>query len=152
MEYIFSHLPQTFIVVGLILLAVDVLVLGFSTFFLFFLGIGAIATGTLMAIGFIPETLLNSLSATAIISILIALVSWKQIKKIQNRVELNQINNDMIGHQFVLGEELLLGRTITHRYSGIDWQVKAKEHLAAGTEVKIIKIEVGLLTVEPVNT
>ena len=150
MEYIFSHLPQALIVIGLSLLAVDILLLGFSTFVLFFLGIGAIASGILMAMGLIPETLLSSLLATAIISTFITLVGWKPMQRLQNRVELKQIDNDMIGHQFVLTEELTIGQTVTHRYSGIDWQVKAKEQLAAGTEVKIIAIEVGLLTVEPV--
>ena len=151
MEYISSNLPQTLVVLGLILLAIEVLVLGFSTFVLFFIGIGAIATGILMAMGFIPETLLNSLLATAIISTIVALVSWQPMKRIQNKVELNQVDNDMIGHQFVLSEDLAIGRTITHRYSGIDWQVRAKEQLAAGTEVKITSMEVGLLTVERVG-
>ncbi len=151
MEYIFSHLSQTFIVLGLILLAIEVLVLGFSTFVLFFIGIGAIATGVLMAMGLFPETLFNSLLATAIISTFIALVGWKPMKRIQNRVELKQIDNDMIGHRFVLAEELAIGRTVTHRYSGIDWQVKAKEQLPAGTEVKIVSMEVGLLTVERID-
>lgn len=151
MEYILSNLPQTLIVLGLILLAIEVLVLGFSTFFLFFIGIGAIATGILMAMGLIPETVLDSLLATAIISTVVALVSWKPMKNIQNKVDLNPVNNDMVGHQFVLPDELLIGKTITHRYSGIDWQVKAEEPLTAGTPVRIIKIEVGLLTVEPVS-
>jgi membrane protein implicated in regulation of membrane protease activity len=151
MEYIFSHLGQTFIVLGLILLVIEIVVLGFSTFVLFFLGIGCIATGTLMAIGLFPATLLNSLLATAIISTLIALAGWKPMKRIQNRVELKQIDNDMIGHQFILSATLNPGQTIIHRYSGIDWQVKAKESLPAGTEVKIISMEVGILTVERVN-
>jgi membrane protein implicated in regulation of membrane protease activity len=151
MEYIISHLPQTLIVLGLILLAIEVLVLGLSTFVLFFIGIGTIATGILMMFGVIPETLLNSLLAMAIISSLVALLSWKPMKRMQNRVELKQIDNDMIGHQFILSEALLIGKTITHRYSGIDWQVKAKEPLAVGVEVKIIAMEVGVLTVEQVD-
>jgi len=151
MEYVFSHLPQTLIVLGLILLAIEVLILGFSTFFVFFIGIGFIATGVLMALGFIPETLLNSLLTAAVISAVVALVSWKPIKKMQNKVVLKAVNNDMIGHQFMLTGELAVGQTVTHRYSGIDWQVKAKEQLAAGAEVKIVAIEVGLLTVEPVD-
>ena len=151
MQYILLHLPETLIVLGLILLVIEIMVLGFSTFVLFFIGIGSIVTGILMAIGLFPETLLNSLLATAIISTFIALVGWKPMKHIQNRVELKQIDNDMIGHQFVLTEELNIGQTVTHRYSGIDWQVKAKEPLPAGTEVKIIHMEVGLLTVERVD-
>ncbi|PKH03293.1 activity regulator of membrane protease YbbK [Psychromonas sp. MB-3u-54] len=151
MEYFLAHLGQSFIVLGLILLAVEVLVLGFSTFVLFFIGVGAIATGALMALGVIPETFLNSLLVTAIISTVVALISWKPMKKMQNKVESKHVNNDMIGHQFVLTEELLVGKTVTHRYSGISWQVKAKQPLSAGTEVKIIEVEVGLLTVARVE-
>jgi membrane protein implicated in regulation of membrane protease activity len=150
MEYILSHLPQTLIVVGLILLAIEVMVLGFSTFVLFFIGIGSIITGALMAMGVIPQTLLMSLLATAIISSFIAIFTWKPMKRMQNKVEVKQIDNDMIGHQFYLAEELVIGQTISHHYSGITWQVKAKDTLAIGTEVKIIKMEVGILTVEQV--
>lgn len=151
MEYILSHIPQSLVVIGLILLAVEVMVLGFSTFVLFFIGIGAIATGALMAIGVIPETLLISILATAIISTLTAVFGWKPMKIMQNKVEVKQINNDMIGHQFVLSEQLVLGQSISHHYSGISWQVRAKETLPAGTEVKIVSMEVGLLYVERVS-
>ncbi|HEY7867335.1 MAG TPA: NfeD family protein [Psychromonas sp.] len=147
MGYFLTHLAQSFIVLGLILLAIEVLVLGFSTFVLFFIGIGAIATGALMALGVIPETFLNSLLVTAVISTAVALISWKPMKNMQNKVESKHVKNDMIGHQFILAEDLLIGKTVTHRYSGINWQVKAKEQLSAGTEVKIIAVEVGLLTV-----
>jgi len=151
MEYFLAHLAQSFIVLGLVLLAIEVLVLGFSTFVLFFIGIGAIATGALMALGVIPETFLNSLLVTAIISTAVALISWKPMKNMQNKVESKHVKNDMIGHQFVLTEDLLVGQRVTHRYSGINWQVKAKEQLSAGTEVKIIAVEVGLLTVARVD-
>lgn len=151
MQYILSHLPQSLVVLGLILLAIEVMVLGFSTFVLFFIGIGTIATGALMAMGLIPETLLMSLFTTAIISALIAVFSWKPMKRMQNKVEVKQVNNDMIGHQFILAEDLAIGGTISHHYSGINWKVKATKALPAGTEVKIIKMEVGLLTVESVN-
>jgi len=151
MEYIFSHLAQMLIVIGLLLLAIEVLVLSFSTFVLFFIGIGSILTGMLMLTGLLPATWLNSLLAIAIISTIVALVSWRWLKRMQNKVESNQVNNDMIGHQFVLSADLLVGQTITHRYSGIDWKVKAKQQLKAGTEVKIINMEVGLLYVESVN-
>jgi membrane protein implicated in regulation of membrane protease activity len=152
MEYFLAHLAQVFIVSGLILLAIEVLVLGFSTFVFFFIGVGAIATGALIALGVIPETFLNSLLVTAIISTVAALISWKPLKKMQNKVGSKHVNNDMIGHRFILTEDLLIGQTVTHRYSGINWQVKAKEQLPAGTDVKIIEVEVGLLTVEGVDS
>lgn len=148
MEYILLHLPQTLVVLGLILLAIEGLVLGFSTFVLLFIAIGSIITGILIALGLFPPTLLNALLATAIISTLIAIVSWKPMKRMQNKVETQKVDNGMIGHRFVLPEDLNLGHTIIHRYSGINWQVKAKQPLVAGTEVKITYMEVGLLTVE----
>ena len=150
MGYLLSHLPQTLIVLGLILLAIEGLVLGFSTFVLLFIGLGSIITGGLMYIGLLPESLLNSLLVTAIIATIIAIFSWKPMKHMQNNVEIKQIDNDMIGHQFFLNSDLVLGQTINHRYSGIDWQVRSKTPLAAGTEVKIISMEVGLLTVEKI--
>jgi len=150
MSYIVSHLPQTLVVIGLILLAIEVLVLGFSTFVLFFIGIGTIVTAGLMASGLIPTTGLTALLATAIIAAIVALLSWKPMKRIQNKVDVKQIDNDIIGQRFFLSEALPFAQAITQRYSGIDWQVRAKQALPAGTEVKIIKMEVGLLTVEQV--
>jgi membrane protein implicated in regulation of membrane protease activity len=150
MEYILLHLPQALVVLGLILLAIEVLVLGFSTFVLFFVGFGTIITGILMVLGVLPATMLNALLATAIISTIVALISWQPMKRLQNKGEVHQVNNGMIGEQFTLSEDLLMGKTINHRYSGIDWKVKASEPLSAGTEVKITAMQVGLLTVEQV--
>jgi len=150
MEYILTHLPQTLVVLGLIFLVIEVLVLGFSTFVLLFVGVGTIITGLLMALGFLPETLVNALLATAVISSLVALVSWKPMKRMQNNVEAHQVENGMVGETFTLEEDLLLGKTVSHRYSGIDWTVKSKQALIAGTEVKIVNMQVGVLTVEAV--
>ena len=150
MDYIFLHLPQALVVLGLTLLAIEILVLGFSTFVLFFVGLGTIFTGILMALGLLPETMLNALLATAISSTVVALISWQPMKRLQNKGEIHQVKNGMIGEQFTLAEDLPLGKTITHRYSGINWQVKANVTLLAGTEVKITEMQVGLLTVEQV--
>ena len=148
MEYILLHLPQSLVVLGLILLAIEGLVLGFSTFVLLFIAIGSIITGVLMALGILPPTMLNALLATAVISTLVALFSWQPMKRMQNKVETQKVDNGMIGHRFVLSEDLNLGKTVTHRYSGINWQVKSSQAMTAGTEVKITYMEVGLLTVE----
>ncbi|TEW56120.1 NfeD family protein [Psychromonas sp. RZ22] len=150
MEYLLAHLSQALIVLGLIFLVIEVLVFGFSTFILFFIGLATIVTGGLMMINIIPETVLSSLVSTALISAIITIVSWKPMKRIQNKVELKQVDNGIIGYQFTLTEDLPIGKTVTYHYSGIIWKVKAREALAMGDEVKIIKMEVGLLTVERV--
>ena len=151
MEYLAENLSQTLIVFGLILLAIEVLVLGFSTFVLFFLGLGFTATGILMTFDLIPETILTSLLATAIIATVIAIFSWKPMKILQNKAGKKQVSNDIIGHQFTLTEALIAGQTSIYRYSGIDWKITAAQPLPAGTQVKIIAMEVGLLTVEQVR-
>jgi len=151
MDYLISNLSESLIVLGLILLAIEVLVLGFSTFVLFFIGIGLIGTGALMAVDFVPETILNALLSTAIIATLVAVFGWRALKRIQNKVETKQVTNDMIGDRFTLSENLTVGQTIAHRLSGIEWRVKSSSTLMAGTEVKIIRMEVGLLTVEKVE-
>lgn len=151
MENFLLHLPQALIVLGLILLGIEVLVFGLSTFVLLFVGIGSILTGILMYVGLLPPTLLNSLLATAILSLIAAVISWKPMKRIQNNVVLNQVENGMIGDQFELNEDLEIGQPINHKYSGIDWQVKAQESISAGSTVKIIKMDVGILTVERIK-
>ncbi|MEL0628931.1 NfeD family protein [Psychromonas aquatilis] len=150
MEYILTHFPQTLVVLGLIFLVIEVLVLGFSTFVLLFVGIGSIITGLLMALGFLPETLFSALLGTAIISALVALVSWQPMKRMQNKAESHQVDNGMVGETFILEEDLLVGKKVSHRYSGVDWQVQSKQTLIAGTEVKITRMQVGVLTVEAV--
>lgn len=148
MDYLISNLSETIIVLGLILLAIEVIVLGFSTFVLFFIGCGLIISGGLMSIGIIPETILDALLSTAITATLVAIFGWKPIKRFQNNVESKQVKNDMIGDTFILTDNLDIGNTITYRLSGIDWQVKSSSNLALGTEVKIVHMQVGLLTVE----
>jgi membrane-bound ClpP family serine protease len=47
MDFFTNNLAQSLFVVGLILLVVEVTVLGFSTFVLFFVGLAAMVTGAL---------------------------------------------------------------------------------------------------------
>ena len=151
MEYILENLAQSYIVLGLLLLTVEVTVFGFSTFVLFFVGIACMITGALMMLGIVGETVLSSLLITAVLSVVVAVVSWRPLKKFQNTVLATTVDNDMIGHSFFLSEDLMVGKTTTHRYSGIDWQLQAKEDLVLGTEVSIIEVRVGILIVERVE-
>ncbi|NRA55002.1 MAG: NfeD family protein [Gammaproteobacteria bacterium] len=150
MAYILDNLAQSYIVLGLILLTIEVTVFGFSTFVLFFVGIATIITGGLIAAELVPATVLASLLTTAVVSLVVALVSWRPLKSFQNDVEVTKVDNDMVGHRFFLSEDLSVGRTVNHRYSGIDWQLQAKENLALGTHVSIVEVKVGILVVSKV--
>jgi hypothetical protein len=54
MNWISNNLPESLIMAGLALLLIEVVVLGFSTFVLFFVGLAALVAGGLMAVGVLP--------------------------------------------------------------------------------------------------
>ena len=54
MNWISNNLSESLIMAGLALLVIEVVVLGFSSFVLFFVGLAALAAGGLMAVGVVP--------------------------------------------------------------------------------------------------
>jgi len=135
------------IFVGLALLAIEVAVLGFSVVILFFIGIGCLLTGVLIFFGILPATLSSALSGVAVLTIASAAGLWKPLKKMQNSVEPEEVTSDLIGHSFVLDSDVSHTQYGLHHFSGIEWKVKSESEIAAGTEVEIVKTEVGELTV-----
>ncbi|MFT5811071.1 MAG: hypothetical protein ACI9KM_001835, partial [Rubritalea sp.] len=49
MDWLSNNLAQSLIIAGLALLVIEVVVLGFSTFVLFFVGLAAVITGGLLS-------------------------------------------------------------------------------------------------------
>ena len=45
MDWVTANMAESLIIVGLLLLAIEIAVLGFSTFVLFFVGLAAVLTG-----------------------------------------------------------------------------------------------------------
>ncbi|KZN44681.1 NfeD family protein [Pseudoalteromonas luteoviolacea] len=148
MELLSSNLPQTLIVVGLIALCVEVIVLGFATFVLFFLGLSLIISGTFMHFEVFEPTLLNALWINALITTLLAVVLWKPLKNMQEQQELKSVNSDFADLQFALEQDLNADSQVYYQYSGIEWQVKSKSDIPKGTLVKVIEKSVGVLWVE----
>ena len=60
------------------------------------------------------------------------------------------INNDFADILFVLDDDLNSDNVVTHQYSGIEWKIKSNTPLEKGTQVKVVKKEVGVLWVEAV--
>ena len=83
MNFFAENLAQSLLVVGLILLVIEVAVLGFSTFFLFFAGIGAVLTSVFLYVNMIPYTMLSALMSTGILTLIAALVLWRPLKSMQ---------------------------------------------------------------------
>ncbi|EPJ45567.1 MAG: hypothetical protein OFPI_36360 [Osedax symbiont Rs2] len=152
MEILTQNMAQSLLVAGLLVLVLEVFVLGFSTFFLFFLGLGLLGTGLIFFTGLVADTGTNAVIIVAIISSVSTAVLWQPLKKMQNKVDHKPVKGDMIGHRFALQQNLQLKTSIDHQYSGINWKVSSDQTLAAGDEVEVTEIGVGKMKVRRVET
>ncbi len=146
MTWLTENIITLLIIVGMVLLAIEVGVLGFSVFLLFFVGLACIGTALLMALG-MPETVTFALGSVAVFSLVFAFALWKPLKKMQNNSIKKDVQGDFIGHSFVLDKDLAVYGHGKHRHSGVDWKVRSDVPLKSGTLVEVIKVEVGELTV-----
>lgn len=147
MEWLASNFASLLIFLGIILLVIEVGLLGFSVFLLFFIGLACIVTGGLIMLGLVDGTLVSAFGSIALFSMLFAVVLWKPLKRIQDNADAHSVKGDFIGHRFRLAQDVSSQRYGSYRLSGIEWQVRSESPLAAGTEVAITRVEVGLLTV-----
>lgn len=156
-DYIVEHMPAFWMTLGLILLAVEILVMGFTTMVLIFAGLGAIATGALMSIGVLPHTWTAGLAGFGIASGVAGVLLWKPFRRIQeSSASARQSGGDFIGLEFVIGQAISSSQHGSHRYSGINWRVELDassdaQTLAVGTRVRVIAVDVGVFRVVPVQ-
>ncbi|MBG9995334.1 NfeD family protein [Pseudoalteromonas sp. NZS127_1] len=149
MDFITQNLPQTLMVLGIVALIIEVAVLGLSTFILLFFGLSLFLTGLLMSFGILPDSLTTALWSNAIVTAGLAVVLWKPLKQMQNRVDKKQVNSDFAELTFVLTSDVTEQGLTTHQYSGISWKLKSEQPISAGTEVLVTKKEVGVMWVKP---
>ncbi|KMT65933.1 NfeD family protein [Catenovulum maritimum] len=150
-DLISNHLAESLIALGILFLTIEVVILGFSTFILFFLGLSLVLTGSAIWIGLLPETLASILLSNAIITTLMTFLLWQPLKNMQNRTEKKEVKSDFVGVKFFVDQEVNLEGNCQHKYSGITWKVKSQTPISAGNEVEVIKAEVGTLWVQTVN-
>ncbi|MFA3792855.1 NfeD family protein [Aliiglaciecola sp. SL4] len=151
MELITNNLAESLIVLGLVMLAIEIAILGFATFILFFVGVASVLAGSLMYIGMIPDTLMSATLTVGILTAVSAALLWKPLKNIQQNVDKRPAQSDLIGHRFLLQENVSITENPYYNYSGIQWQLKSAQPISAGSVVKVIKAEVGLFYVEAVE-
>ena len=135
--------------VGLILLVIEIAVLGFSTFVLFFVGGAAVITGLLMQMGVVEDTNLNATLYVSLFTALLAVFLWKPLKNMQKDVDPKKASNDLIGLTFIVATDISAERPGMHRYSGINWRVVSQDPIASGTKVEVIAVDVGQFTIKP---
>jgi inner membrane protein len=152
MDIIANNLAQSLFIVGLILLVVEVTVLGFATFVLFFVGLAAMATGALVYVGILPNSLLSALLSTGVMTILAALVLWKPLKRMQSKVSTKKAKSEFTDHQFFLKESVSPTQSPKYHYSGVEWSLVSDELIEAGTKVEVTEAEVGKLHIKAIST
>jgi len=152
MQWFAENMIEALLFIGVVLLIIEIAVLGFSTFFLFFAGLGAVFTSILMWVGLIPESFLSALICLALSTATFALILWKPFSKMQNKVDSKRPISDLVGHTFVLPESITASSALEqqpiYQYSGIDWRLQAKHDLHKGTLVSVTQADVGALWVE----
>ena len=151
MDIIANNLAQSLFIVGLILLAIEVAVLGFSTFVFFFVGLAAMATGALVYVGVLPNSLLSASLSTGVMTILAALVLWKPLKRMQSKVSTKKTKSEFTDHQFFLKESVSPTQSPKYRYSGVEWSLVSEEFIEAGTKVEVTEAEVGKLHIKSID-
>jgi membrane protein implicated in regulation of membrane protease activity len=148
MDWVSNNLAESLIIVGLALLVVEVVVLGFSTFVLFFVGLATVITGGLMSTGILPDSMLAALSSIGVLTALLAILLWRPLKSMQNNVERKKVTSDLVGHSFILSEAVSMSNNPVYRYSGIDWQLSSQKELSAGTLVEVAEVAVGKFIIQ----
>lgn len=144
-----SYTPELLVVVGLAFLALEVLVLGFTTFILFFLGLSLIITGGLAWAGLLPVSWPAILMANALLTAVLAGVLWRPLLKMQSQSDDKRVKSDFEGHRFFCPDAVDRQGLVNYAYSGIQWKLKSEEPLEADQEVEVIKAEVGVLWIRP---
>lgn len=139
--------------IGLALIIIEIAILGFSTLFLLFIGLGCLGTSIAIALGLMPDRWLLATLATAIQTAIWWTVLWKPLKRLQHRQQQPHSQPSGFGAiEFPLTSDLSATDTSEHTYSGIRWTVKLANNvapIAKGTVVRVTKSEVGVLWVEP---
>lgn len=148
MDWMLENLVESLLIIGLLLLAIEILVLGFSTFVLFFIGLASIATAGIIYVGLIPDSFLSALMSLSIFSTLFALLLWRPLKTMQTKVDTKRAENDLVGHSFVIDQDVSPKARGKYRYSGIDWSLQSLDSIQAGTLVEVVRTDVGVFHIQ----
>lgn len=151
MALIETNLAEVFLIVGLVLLAVEIAILGFATFVLFFVGLASVLTALLMYSGLIEQNLNQGLLVSGIFTVVLAAGLWNKLKEMQTHSETKKATSDLIGMTFTLEQEVSPQHSTQYRYSGVQWLLKSDSTIQQGAKVKVIDIEVGVMHIAPAD-
>jgi len=158
-NYFSTHLYAFWFTAGFILLGVELLVLGFSTGFVLFLGLAALLTGGLLWFEILPATWMLSIACFAMSSVIISALLWKPFKRLEKKSVVAHKDNssDFVGYEFRLQDAITQTNPGKTRYSGIEWRVEIDQaatvsEIQAGTQVKVVSLDAGKFRVVPTES
>ena len=141
--------------VGFVLLAVEIGILGLASGIVLFSGIGALVTGVIMWLGWLPDTWLAGIASFGISSFASAVILWKPLLRMQNyKTPAKDNSSDLIGYEFTLGEPVTTTSHGATQYSGVTWRVEIDnesgiESIGAGERVVVTSVDAGVFRVRP---
>ena len=138
-------------IIGIILLVIEIAFFGFATFVLLFVGIAMLIVGALVKLGVLPVGIDIAIGAVSLLSISGVVLLWKPMKKIQSSKEMSKVEVGFVGHRFSVQTDIGPNSPGNYSYSGVAWTVVSSTKIPRFTEVKVIKADVGQLTVQPVD-
>ncbi|MDA8621594.1 NfeD family protein [Psychrosphaera sp.] len=144
----FENTAQMLMAAGVLMAAVDIVLLGFATFFLTLLGLAVLTTGVLLHFGIITDSWAMLSLSIAILAALYSVLLWKPLAKLQKTQPKKNVHSDLFGHQFRLETSVSPAKPGSYQYSGITWRIESDEDLQAGARVEVIDIQVGMMTVK----
>ncbi|QTH65144.1 NfeD family protein [Psychrosphaera ytuae] len=149
--WIFDDTAQILMAIGILMAVVDIVILGFATFFLTLIGLAVLTTGLLLNFGIFTDTWANILISIAVLSALYTALLWKPLSRLQQDSKPQTVKSDLIGHQFVLETDVTSVHPGMYLYSGVNWKIEADSDLTAGAKVEVIEVQVGTMKVAPVT-
>lgn len=148
---LFHDLSNILLIAGIAILIIEAVILGFSTFVLLFLGLSLVLTGVGMKVGILDATYVTALWSNSLVTSVLAFTLWKPLRNMQSKVEVQDIESDFAQETFVLPADVDSQGESRHIYSGVPWKLKSKQPISAGTTVKVVKTEVGVMWVEALD-
>ncbi len=146
------------VIFGISLIVIDAMFFGLGSFVLVFIGISMILTGVLTFLGLVPDTWEAQVMSSSLLTIAVAVVGWKPLKRLQAPSQsVDEQPNIDGGMRFFLNADITIASPGEHEYSGVTWKVKidrrneTRERIEKGEEVVVTKSEVGALLVKSVS-
>lgn len=149
--WIFDDTAQILMAIGILMAVVDIVILGFATFFLTLIGLAVLTTGLLLNFGIMADSWTNILVSVAVLSALYTAVLWKPLSRLQQDKKPKTVTSDLIGLQFVLETDVTAENPGMYLYSGVNWKIESDSDLTAGAKVEVVEVQVGTMRVKPAS-